>query len=140
MLQVKAPFSGGEGERSHPNSGKTRGNKYKIIFKEASVVGYQHCPLYGKFMLVESGIREIFSCEIRNCSSRNPESRQRLEPGIQVRLTRNLDSCTWIHSVESRIHDCLGLPCIARVCISYWSSAASVSDTSELIRFSKGKQ
>ena len=47
----------------------------------------------------DSGIREIFACGIWNpglwnpeYSSRNPESHQRLKSGIQIPLTKNLES------------------------------------------------
>ena len=96
------------------------------------MVGYQHCPMYGKFMLVESGIQEIFLVKSgiaakesgipQTIGTRNPSSANK-ESGLLYPD----------HSVESRIPDCLGLPCMTRVCISYWSTAASVSDVAQLL-------
>ena len=70
-----------------------------------------------KFLLVETGKRENFTCGIRNpglwnpeYSSRNPKSYLGLESRIQVPLTKTglkyLES--GIHGVESRIQDRLG--------------------------------
>ena len=53
-------------------------------------------PELGKVLLVESEIREVFACGIRNSglsdseySTKNPESHDQLESRIQVPLTKN---------------------------------------------------
>ena len=82
----------------------------------------------GKFLLVESGIREIFAFGIRNPGLLNPECSSRirnrtkshLESRIQVPLTETgiqyLES--GIRGVKSRIQECLGFPNMGRSTLS----------------------
>ena len=86
------------------------GNIWQSTFRGRRVSSLFCCiipPTPRKFLLMESGIWEIFPCGMENpalwnpeYSSRNPESHLRLESRIQVPLTK-----TGIQCVESGIHD-----------------------------------